>query len=646
MPLFETKTPTFKSKRKLEEEWKTFRKGLNLLLRPTELTNEEMAQADNVLLEGSGSPKGRWGTLAYFTVNATGSIRGIGTYIDQANSVNEIFALSDEGYLAKKDGSSSTQIAGLSYPSGSIIRAEQLGGATHIVSKDAPFTSYDGGSLEIFATISAPTGLSATNFSGATGEDRVSYKVTTLGSNGGETTASDNYVLTGLPTDLTDTEIHLFWTAPSAATLSGYQIYRGLEGDETLLSAVGSETTYYVDRGTATSEIITSPLSNTTGGVESEFIAKYKDRLIVVDATDPNKVLISGRFPNHTKFNWVDGGGYIYVDPDSGDDVTGVVVQPIADRIVIYKSGASYLVELSTVTIGNFIVLDPQYAPISTAVGCSNQDTIATVENDSFYFGRDGIYVTGYEPNFLNIIRTNEVSSRIRPAFEDFGEDEFNTANAAYFDKKYILSIPTRKEMYVYDRERGAFAGKWILPFGISHMKRYVDGSGTERWVIGSYENNQIYTFDVNTNTDDGTTITKTLRTAKKDFGDWTRLSIIRFFYILFRAITGDTTVNILVEDRAGSTTNAKTFTITGAEVAGRTGWGINKWGQPQWGESEGSFSPVATEITRWGPLFKQSRLVQVEVTSSATASNFELLSIKLTATPQTEGSLSATQRV
>lgn len=645
MPVFDTRAPKFRPRRKQEAKWKTFRGGLNLLLRPTELDFKEMAQADNILLKGSGTPTGRWGTANYFTVNATGSIRGFGTYKDSSTSTNEIFALSDEGFLAKKSGTDSARITGISYPSGSVIRTEQLGGKTHIVSKNGPFASYDG-SIEVFATISAPTGLSATNFSGASGPDRVSYKVSALGTNGGETTASDNYVLEEVPVDLSDTEIRLQWTAPSAASLGGYQIYRGIEGDETLLAGVGPDTTQYVDRGGPASETVLPPLTNTTGGIESEFIIKDKDRLLVVDANDKNKLLISGRYPNHTRFSWLDGGGYIYVDPDSGDDITGLAVQPIADRIIVYKQSASYLVELSTISIGNFVVLDPKYTPISTSVGCSSQDTVATVENDTFYFGRDGLYVTGYEPNFLNIIRTNEISARIRPFFDEFGETDYMTAAAFYVDKKFILSFPSRKQMVVYDRERGSFAGIWQLPYGINHLSKYIDDTGTERWVIGSADSNQVYTFDSVINTDDGTAITKTFRTKKEDFGDWTRLSIIRYFYILFRAITGSTTVNIIVEDRAGNTTNAKTFTITGAEVAGRTGWGINNWGTITWGDSVGSFQPVATEITRWGPLFKQSRLVQVEVQAESAQSNFELLAITLNSQQQTEGSLSASQRV
>lgn len=647
MAQFDTKPPAYKPRPQLNEDWKTFRKGLNLLLRPTELSNDELAVADNIMLTGSGVPTGRWGTVTYFTANATGTIRGFGEYKNNAGSQNEFLALSDEGFLVKQNSSSSTVITGQSWPSGTTIHTEQLGGKTHIASKDVVFTSYNGTNLAVFATISSPTGLYATNFSGATGPNSVSYKIVAIGANGGQTGPSTNYVLASLPSDLSRTQINLFWTAPSAATLSGYEVYRGPQGDETLLASVGPNSTSYVDLGDPTSETVGAPLINTTGGVKSQFIKKYKDRLLVVDQSDPNRLMISGRYPFHTNFSWLNGGGYIYIDPDSGDNITGIEVQPIADRIVIYKEHSSFLVELKTITVGNFTLLDPDYVPISTAVGCSSQDTIATVENDTFYFGRNGLYVTGYEPNFLNIIRTNEISAKVRPYLDLLNDTDFTTANAAYFDHKYILSFPRRKEMLVYDRERGAWLGPWKLPFGISHMRRYIDSTGTEKWVIGSYENNQIYTFDVSTNSDNGEIITKTLRTKKTYFGDFSTLNIVTFFYILFRNIIGTTTVNILAEDRDGETSVVKTFTITGAATAGATGWGTDTWGTSQYGVSNNTTAVVSSdELTRWGSLFKEARNIQLEITSINANSNFELLQAKLQARKQGIGSLSSSQRV
>ena len=627
MATYNTKLPNYKPSKKAIVDWDTFRKGLNLLLRPTELRNDELSQADNVMLVGSGVPTGRWGTTSYFTAGATGTIRGIGTYIQ--DSTNEIFALTDQGYIFKKNGTSSTQINGQSWPSGSVMMAEQLGGSTYLVSEDRAFTVYNGTDLSIYATVSPPTGLYATNLSGVTGTGRVSYKVLADTPNGGHTQPSGNYVLASVPTDLTKTTIRLSWTAPSAATLAGYEVYRGVvEGDETFLSAVDAGTTSYTDTGASASPTLTPPLTNTTGGITSKIIKKYQNRLILVQGS---KIFISAKYPDHTSFSLMDGGGSLEIDPDSGDDITGLEIQPIADRIVVYKNYSSYLVKLDFVTVGSFYLMDPSYQPMSTAVGCSNQATIATVENDSFYFGRKGIYVTGYEPNFLNIIRTNEVSARIRPYFDKLGAEDYATACAFYVDNKYVLSFPRLKEIVVYDRERGCFAGIWKLPYGLSHLKQYFDSSGTERWVAGSYEDNTLYEFSVNLNNDSSVAIAKTLRTNKEDFGDWTRLSILEYFYILFRAITGTATVNIYIEDRDGNTSNAKTFQITGSETAGLAGWGSDKWGTTPWGTSQStSYSVSLDEITRWGTIFKQIRYVQVEISTTSTDADFELLKINM----------------
>src|SRR3990167_3730605 len=396
MPIFLTKEPPYKRRADAEAEWNTCRKGLNLLLRPTELGRDELAFADNIMLVGSGVPTGRWGTEVYFNANVTGSIRGFGKYKSNDGTTDEFFALTDEGFLAKKNDSSYTVITGQSWPSGTMIHSEQLGGTSYVVSEDVDLTSYAGSTLTVFSKIGAPTGLYATNFSGATGSNRSSYKIVAIGANGGQTTPSTNYVLSNLPTTLSDSEYHLFWTAPSCATLSGYEVYRGRAGDETFLATTDPTVTKYIDRGEEASQTILTPATNTTGGVKSNFIVNYN-------------------------------------------------------------------------------VLDPKYNPISTSVGCSNQDTIQTVENDSFYFGRNGVYVTGYEPNFLNIIRTNEVSAKMRPYLDTLNQTDYQTACALYVDHKYILSFPQKKEMIMYDRERGAWTGPWRFPFGISHMAKYID---------------------------------------------------------------------------------------------------------------------------------------------------------------------------
>jgi len=648
MPIINSRPPAFNKRRDLVAEWDTFRQGLNLLLRPTELKRSEYPIGDNIMLKGSGVVTGRWGTSKYFTVNATGSIRGFATYSEEDGTVNELIGLSDQGFLAKRNGTSSTRINGISYPSGSRIDAEQLGGYTYIVSKDAPMVAYNGATLSVFATLSAPASLSATNVSGVSGTYSYSWKVTTLSVNGGETTASQYVLLNNLPQTLSSTSVRINWTQISAASgmVRGYNIYRGLLGDETWLAGVGASISTYLDNGSPASETILTPKSNTTGGVKSNFIEKFNDRLLVVPQNDPTLLMISGRYPDQSKFNWTDGGGAIYIDPDSGSPITGIAVQPGTDKILVYKGFAHYLVTLSNVTLGNYVLLDASYQPVSTSNGASNDLTITTVENDTFYFGRNGIYVTGYEPNFLNIIRTNEISARIRPYLALLNDDDYETDCAAYINQKYLLSFPNRREIVVYDRERGSFAGIWKLPFGISKMLKYIDITGTEKWVIGSSESNQVYIFNPALNTDDGTAIAKAFRTNKEQFDIWSQLKIIKFFYTLFTNITGEVNVNILLEDRNGATSTVKTFTISGAAVAGNLGWGIDAWGTAKWGSSNGEVVITSDEIYKWGQLFKTGRLVQIEVTSTSANSNFELLNLRMTGSIVGGGTLSSQSRV
>lgn len=645
MPQLNTRPAQFKKKRDITAEWDSFRKGLNLILRPTELTRDELAQADNVMLTGSGVVTGRWGTTPYFSINATGSVRGFGTHKNTSSGLNEIFGLSDQGYLAKKNGLSSTVITGISYPSGSEIRAEQLGGITYVVSDRQPMVSYTGATLSLFATLSAPTGVTATNYSGVSGTSTYSWRITTLSANGGETTGSTAIELGKLPQELSDTEIRVRWTL-ATGNIAGYQVYRGLPADERFLAAVGPSISDFVDRGQPASETVITPLTNTTGGVKSKFIVKFKDRLLAVDVSSPNKLLISGRYPKQYSYNYFDGGGYIFIDPDSGEDITGIAVQPGTDKIVVYKDNSHYAIELTTVEVGNFVLLDPSYQPISTSIGASSQDTIQTVENDTFYFGRKGLYVTGYEPNFLNIIRTNEVSAKMRPYLDLLNDNDYQTACAMYVDKKYILSFPRRKEMIVYDRERGAWVGPWKTPYGISKMIKHTDGTGTERWVLGSNSTNQTYTFEPSLNTDDGAAMQKIARTNKEVFGEWSLLKIVKLFYALFRGVRGQVTVNLLAELRNGSTTNIKSFTIEGSAVSGSMGWGIDMWGNFQYGTSNGSVIVTADELTKYTQLFKSIRFLQVEVITTTSNSNFELIQLKATASSQGEGSLSSRSKV
>jgi hypothetical protein len=646
MAFLDTRVLPYKKAKDIQAEWNTWRGGYNSLLRSTELKPQEYATGDNIMLEGSGVPTGRWGSQKFWLAREGAGIRGFGLYAT-GTSLSDLLAVSG-GMVTKANNASYTIITGQSYPTGSTVRMEQLGGNTYLVSKDRPFSYYNGTNLSVFATISAPTGAYATNFSGATGPNIQSYKIVATSNSGGSTNPSTNYVISNLPYDLMTTQVHVFWTGVStaASVLTGYEIYRGTPGDETFLANVGPSLIKYIDGGDPASEIVVPPKANTTGGVNSEIIAKVNDRLCVVDKSDPTKLLISGRFPFHDRFSWADGGGYLYVDPDSGEGITAVESQAGSDKVIVWKNSSVWSVNIATTTIGNYVVLDPTYQPISTLVGACNPDTPQVVENDVFYFGRKGIYVVGQEPNFLNQIRTNEISARIRPYLDGLSKSDYDHVCSMYVDNKYILSFPDRREMIVYDRERGAFLGIWKFPWGINRMQKCIDSGGTERWIIGRDDTSQILTFEAALNADDNTAITKIFRTKREDMGQWALLKMIKLIYMMFKNIVGSITVSILVEDRSGVTSTIKTFTVQGASIAGTSGWGTDMYGTSQYGLTNGTIIITSDEIPRWAQLYKTGRLIQFEVTTAEANANFELLNIRITASTFSEGQLGNTLRV
>lgn len=631
MPFLNAKPQPYKPTRDLEVKWDNFRGGLNLFFKPTELKPSELAQADNLMLTGAGVPTGRWGSEVY-NLAGSGKIRMMAGYYDSLASINRLVTISDLGLATYKSNASYIGVIGASFVSGTDSTSALLGRNLYISSgPSTPFVRFSGASLIPYVSLSAPTGVTATNLSGASGFTTWSWRISSK-SQAGETIASTSYALASLPLDLSTTRVKVSWTGISAASgiLKGYEVYRGFPGDETWVGSVDSVTTSFIDVGESQSDTIFPPQSDRSAGPKARYIIKFNDRLVMAGFDDdPTLVMISARYPYQDRFNWSDGGGYIRVDPDGGDDITGLGISgnqgsdSTSASIIVTKNSSVHRVVLGSTTIGNYQVLDPQVQFLASN-GCAAHGTIAAVENDSFYFGRKGLYVIGQEPNFLNQIRTNEISARIRPYISNLSPDDFKMATAAYIDNKYILSFPTKKETIIYDRERAAFMGPWITDFAITKWIRYIDENGTERYLAGC-DDGYIREFSSAYIDDSGDIVSKTLRTKKEDFGSWGSFKLIKLFKVLFRNVRGTVNVSLRLETKDGNTVTSKSFNITSSQSD--SGYGVDSYGDVLYGTTEAEINLSGDELVRWTRLFKQARVAQIEVTTTSVNTNFEFLS-------------------
>ena len=650
MPIPGRQVGPFKPTKDIQVNWETWVGGWNSLFKPTELEDNELAQADNLMLIGKGVPTGRWGSEK-FNLAGTGRVRFLATYRNSLTATNLLLSITDAGFLTKKNGASFSIITGASFASGLNVQGVQLANNIYMAAATLPFVKFDGTELIPFLGLAVPTNVSIAQLSAATGFEEYSWRIS-ASSRAGETIASISKSLTSLPLDLTLTSVKVSWDAVSAASgdIKGYNIYRGFRGFETFVSSTSPENNEFIDTGAPQSNLVFPRNVDTTAGIRAKYILRFDDRLVLAGiAGEPSRVYISARFPNQDSFSAIDGGGYADVSPNDGEDVTGLGISnnqgstlgPSA--ILVFKENSVHRIALNFVTIGNFLILDPNTQLLTPSNGCSSGDSIVAVENDTYYFGRKGIYVVGQEPTFLNQIRTNELSARIRPYIRNLSDTDFREASAGYLDNKYILSFPTKKETIIYDRERLAFMGPWKTPQGITEWLRHFDGDGVERFIAGGDDgfNREFGTQFVS---DDGAAIAKVLRTKKTDMGAWNMMKILKLFYILLRNVRGTVVVNIRLEERSGNTVVTKSFSVT--SDLGSGGWGADQFGLQQWGETEATIVLTGEELVRWAQLYKQARVAQVEITTSGANSNFEYLSTNMTADSLGPSSLPATTRV
>ena len=651
MPVLNTRTPGYTPQPKYNSLYNGFSGGLNLFYTPTEIKRTELAQADNCMLIGEGVVTGRWGSKTYFDAGGE-EILMLERYNNLNTSANEILVATNAGYLYKKSGASTALIGGASFASGATINSTQIGNYQYLVSTSTNLTRYDGTSLTTYQGISRPTSAAISFATGATGTAVWSYKVTAI-STTGETLPSTAATLTNASFDRTTFRSSLTWTQPSTASsaITGFGIYVGTPGDETLIETVGPSVRSYVDTG-ITPGLIFPPTSDTTAGVKAKYIKEFNDRLIIAGVDgDPTMVMISGKYPYQDRFNWQDGGGFIRVAPDSGDEITGIeVVGQSATggisnpSILVFMNESVHLIQLSYVSLGNYSVLNPQVSQIGP-VGASSFRSIVNIQNLTFYFGRQGLQTVGYEQNFLSQIRTREVSARIRPYVQAALPVDLPKVAAGYMNYKYLFSFPETKDTMIYDFERGAFMGPWKTPFGVTQWMEYIDDDGKLFYLAGC-DDGIVREFSPIYKSDSGQAIVKVMKTKKDDFGNWSVLKTLELINLLFRNVSGTININILFEKRDGTTSSiAKSFELQG-DFSG-TGWGTDLWGEHNWGQSNTQVViPEPQDLIRWASLYKTGRNIQIELSQVDTEVNFEIADIKISATLQPEGSLSSQLRI
>lgn len=651
MASFNRNVPEYRPSKDIPFDWPTFRGGLNIYLQDTEIAKNELAQTDNIMLTGAGAPTKRWGTRLYHQAgNVTGSVRGLKGFY-KSNATTELLALTDDGYLTVRSGASYRTLTGASWasgPSGAQVYMAQLNDAMYITNGKRELVRYGNPTLTGFPTIAVPVITSATNLSNASGSTRKSYRLTAV-SQVGETVPSTPFELANQPSDLGGIAggvLRVTWTGVSTASsiLQGFNLYGRNSGNERFLAFIPGNATVYDDNGSAIPKEFTfPPTADTTGGPIAKYVKRFQDRLVFAGIDgEPSRVLISGRVPNHEKFDLANGGNYVDIEPDAGDDI--VQIEAFADRIVAFKEKSIWEIRLATEQIGNFFVTVPTLKLITGSIGCIAPATVVPVDNDVFFLSRNGVRSLGYQQGFnFDVLRTNEVSVKIRPVFKNLTTMQKQNAVSAYFDNKYIVAFPGKDEIYVFDRERVCWLGPWSLDSTVFDV--FYDDNNDEHLLFAPEGNVNVDEFSETFTDDKGEAIDTILKTRNENFGDWSLFKYIRNIFVQLRNVTGTVSVNIKLENRKGTSNIAKSFNITPS--SGNSGWGADQWGAAEWGDTNTAPAGIDASFTiRWANLNKLGRLMSMTFLTTDQNANYELLGIRGDAKPVGRGATPSAWRI
>jgi len=619
-----------------------FNDGLNVIQSPQRIKPTEAAELLNLMLVDDGVPSPRWGTAVYGkAVTGADEIDGFSEYV-KSDGTRELIVVGG-GKVWRHSLTSNTEITGATFTKGTRAYFKQIKGLLYISNGTDPLARYDGTSLTTYTEIDAPENVQLTGGAGVTGSGYNYYAEITALNSIGETTGSTEATITiskeRTAWSETDETMTITWDAVAGATR--YQVYISDEsGYEVLLAS--TETNSYTDDNTATpNPYVETPDANTTGGPKFGPMELSGNRLWgTKDPDNKYRVYGTGTGPNMGVFSdfyggfWIDlekGGRtepQVVVDYRSGQGESRATVLCTTPE----GTGCIWQIQLTSATVGDVVFVIPSASKITGSFGTSSPSTAVIAANDVYFLNKKGVFVLGNEKQYWGVLRTNELSVKIRPYIESISELKISDACAYYFNDKVFFSVSTNgtanNRIFYYDRENLCWVADWGI--GVNQFGEFTDSNGVTHFLGASSTDGYIIEFSENILGDRG--VAFTTRYVGPRFPahkDWTKFAKLKKFHIRLMDIKGSVQISLLGTGKSSTFSTIATATITTDSAA--TGLGFDPLGSIPLGTSGGSPTTFAIGNTqRHMRLKDRVRDVQLQVVTTTLENGYSLVGYKI----------------
>ncbi len=642
MPLADLSKLKLKDERKLVLQVDRFNGGVNTLLSAPRLKSNEAIEARNLMLAEDGIWVKRWGT-DYYGGDAGGSIvDGFAEY-RKTDGTRELIIFAN-GLARKKNGESWDTISGYTPTAGTPVYSAQIGNYLYACNGTDSLARYDGSSFTDYTALSAPANVAGARATLTDGNFVYYCEVTALNSVG-ETIASTEASLgVNKSRDTWTTGETITWTWDAVASAVRYNVYLSdVSGDEGKVAEVAQMTNpTWVDDGTAAiNPYIDVPDANSTGGPKFRYLCISDNRLWGVgDTNAPWRVYWSGKLSNIGNFTWPSGGGWWDLEK-GGKAVTKGIID-YQGRPTIFcptPEGRGSIWQITLAYDSTYNFWNPTLYKMTNQISSLAPRSIIQAENDVFFATKRGVYLLGNEPNVTsNVLRTNELSAKIRDYIEAISDSDLANMCAYYKDGKVFFATPSRT--FYYDRERLCWVKDWTV--GFSQLGEYTDSDGVTHFVGGMSTDGYILKISESYRGDCDVAFTTSYLSPHIPVSkDWTKFAKIQRAFINLGESTGAVSFAVMGMTKKGSFTTLASHTISPGVSSAGLGW--DRMGDVQLGDSGGYPTTYAEASTiRYMKVNKLLREVQFQLTTNTMDSSYKLLGLRAEGFPVETGFPSA----
>lgn len=609
--------------------------GTNRLLDEARISKEEVINALNLIQVQDGLYKPRWGT-DYYGADYGANPDGAAEFL-RDDQTTELITVAGGKVYKSVDGGAITEITGATFTAGKPVYFMQIAGYLYIANGYDPLARYNGSALTTYSEINPPTGLTGTAASTIAASSGTSvYGIVTAINNIGETIGSNTvrvYVSKIRDQWNKDTD-YIEWTWNAVSGADRYNLYiSDTEGYEEFLTSVTG--TSYKDNGTiATNPYISVPLDNTTTAPKFKSMVVSGNRIWATNnPTSPYTVYFSGTGQYMGVFSDFYGGGWINLEKGGRETPVKVVHyqsgQGDGRATVLCKTpegrGAVWQLTISTATVGESSFSVPSAVKIVGSSGTESINGTVATNNDIMFPNRRGWYNLGPQQNFYGLLRTNEISVKIRPYWNSLIGSKLEGIASYFKDAKVFISVPTaasgNNRTIIYDTEKGNWTVDWS--FGVKQFLEYTDTTGFTHFLYVPVHGTRLVEISENIAGDFGTAFRTAFETGRIALSQaWKDFVKVRRVYVKLGSPRG--TINIEI---SGSSKNKGFSAVASKKIApssSQTGMGFDLIGDFLMGDSEGTPDTYSDSADiRYIKVNKKLRDIKIKLTSQTLDSDF-----------------------